>query len=101
MAEEVCVKPVRNLLLAAAVLVAAAPAGPAVAIPALPPLPWRAPAVVPVQLVCGPYRCFRRPFWRYGNGRGFFPMRRFGPPPVRRFGYRPFGFGRFARPRRW
>jgi hypothetical protein len=47
-------------------------------------------------MVCGPYRCFRRPLWRYGSGRGFFPLRRFGPPPARRFYYRPFGFRRFG-----
>lgn len=56
--------------------------------------------IVPAQLVCGPYRCFRRPVWRYGDGVGFRPYRRLGPVPLRRFGYRPFGFGRFGGGRR-
>lgn len=98
-------KPVRNpvlaaVVVAAAVLAAAGPVGRAVALPVV-PVARQAAVAEPAQLVCGPYRCFRRPFWRYGDGRGFFPMRRFGPPPVRRFGYRPFGFGRFGGPRRW
>lgn len=91
----------RNLVLAVAVLAA----GPALALPSA-PVPLGATGVPgltaePVQLVCGPRRCFRRPFWRYGDGRGFFPLRRFGPPPIRRFGYRPFGFRRFGGPPPW
>lgn len=91
--------PVRNLLLAAVILAAAGPGGPAAL--SVAPVAWHAAGPTPAQMVCGPYRCFRRPFWRYGDGRGFFPLRRVGPPPVRRFGYRPFGFGRFGGPRRW
>ena len=68
----------------------------AVSASALPisPAARAASGVEPVQFVCGPFRCFRRPFWRYGRGVGFQPYRRFGPAPFRRFGYRPFGFGR-------
>ena len=70
--------------------------GPASALPvATIPAPASAPPVR-VQLACGPYRCFQRPFWRYGDGRGFFPAPRFGPPFGRRLGYRPFGYGRFG-----
>ena len=44
-------------------------------------------------LVCGPYRCFDRPFWRYGAGTGFRPFAPFGYRPFRRPGYSPFPFG--------
>ncbi len=64
-----------------------------------------------VRMACEGFGCAPRPLWRYGSGRGFFPMRRFGPPPVRRFGFRPLGFRpigfrplgfrRFGPPRRW
>ena len=44
-----------------------------------------------VRLVCGPFRCFRRPGWRYGYGYGFRP---FG------YGYRGYGYRRYGW-RRW
>jgi hypothetical protein len=84
------VKLVRSLVLSAAL----AWCGGAFALPVAPE-PWSR-GLLPAQMVCGPYRCFRRPLWRYGTGRGFFPLRRFGPPPARRFYYRPFGFRRFG-----
>ena len=103
-------KPVRNPVLSAALVAGALVAGAlaavvgpgdrAAALP-VPQVAWRATGPEAVQFACGPYRCGARPFWRYGDRRGFFPMRRFGPPPARRFGYRPFGFGRFGGPRRW
>lgn len=90
--EEVDVRTVRTLVFAAGLALC----GDASALP-VPIVPATSAAVLDrVQLACGPYRCFRRPFWRYGDGRGFFPAPRFGSPPERRFGYRPFGFGRFG-----
>ena len=68
----------------------------ALALPAAPRAPTGA-VPVPAGLVCGPYRCFRRPLWRYGRGVGFRPFRPFGPPPLRRFAHPPFGFGGFRR----
>ena len=90
----------RNVVLALAVLVAE----PASALTPAPGTALRGAGLETVQLVCGPHRCFRRPFWRYGDGRGFFPLRRFGPPPLRRFGsppFRPFLFRPFRGPPRW
>ena len=52
-----------------------------------------ASSVESVRLVCGPFRCFRRPGWRYGYGYGF---RRFGYG----YGYRGYGFRRYGG-RRW
>ena len=49
-----------------------------------------------VALICGPFRCVQRPFWRYGSGTGFRPLRRFGFAPARPFGYPPLAFGRFG-----
>ena len=49
-----------------------------------------------VALVCGPFRCVQRPFWRYGSGTGFRPLRRFGFAPARPFLYPPLAFGRFG-----
>ena len=69
---------------------------------AWPTVPSRPPASIdaaePTALVCGPYRCFRRPFWRYGYGTGFRPFlpyagRGFRRFEFRRFGYPPFGLG--------
>ncbi len=50
-----------------------------------------ASTIEPVRLVCGPFRCFRRPGWRYGYGYGF---RRYG------YGYPGYGFHRYGY-RRW
>ncbi len=42
--------------------------------------------IEPVVLVCGPFRCFRRPGWRYGYG-----FRRGYPG----YGYRRYGWRRW------
>ncbi len=64
------------------------------------PLPtgphWPGAGVERVALVCGPFRCVQRPFWRYGSGTGFRPLRRFGFAPARPFGHPPLAFGRFG-----
>ena len=83
----------RTLLLVVGMLLfcrATASAGPLAA-----PLAGTAPSEAwqTVALVCGPYRCFDRPFWRYGAGTGFRPFAPFGARPFRRFGYSPFPLG--------
>ena len=49
-----------------------------------------ATGVESVRLVCGPFRCYRRPGWRYGYGYGFRPYGYY-----RGYGYRRYGWRRW------
>ena len=65
-------------------------------LPPMRPSPLGDRRIEGAALVCGPFRCAERPFWRYGSGTGFRPLQRFGFIPPRRSGYPPFPFGRFG-----